>query len=59
VTTAASGAIGSSGGPTYDLLFTTILPNGVTGPDAPMGATCAFPPKINFAGSIDRCIIAP
>lgn len=60
VTTGAAGVLGSSGGPTYDLAFQTILPNTYTGPEPLTGATCANPPVINFEGDgeADRCISA-
>ena len=58
VSTAATGTIGSLGIPLYDLAFSTFLPNTFTGPEAPMGATCANPPLIDFTGEVDRCISA-
>jgi hypothetical protein len=60
VTTAASGVLGSSGGPTYDLSFTTLLPNTYNPPEPLTNATCANPPAINFEGDgvADRCIVA-
>jgi len=56
VTTAASGTIGSNGGPLYDLTFTTRLPNAVEGPEPRLNATCEDPPEINFTGTTMRCI---
>jgi len=56
VTTAASGPIGSSGGPAFDLTYTTRLPNTFSGPNPPMGSTCTSPPALNFGGSVSRCI---
>ncbi|MGH7789389.1 MAG: hypothetical protein ACRERC_21135, partial [Candidatus Binatia bacterium] len=56
ITTAASGTIGSAGAPTYDLTFSSVLTNSVTGPAAPLGAVCASPPIINFGGLATRCI---
>jgi hypothetical protein len=56
ITTAASGAVGSSGSPLFDLTFTTRLPNTITGPAAPLGATCASPPVIDFDDTATRCI---
>ena len=56
VTTAATGTIGSDGSPLFDLTFATLLPNAVTGPEAPLGATCTTPPVINFTGLATRCI---
>lgn len=59
VNIAASGTIFSSGGPTYDLLFTTIQNNTVSGPTPSGGATCASPPVINFDGMATRCLTGP
>ena len=56
VTTAATGTIGSAGSPLFDLTFATLLPNALSGPTAPMGATCTTPPTINFTGVATRCI---
>jgi len=56
VTTAAAGPIGSSGAPLFDILFRTTLPNMITGPDEPLGATCDPAPVIDFAGTATRCI---
>jgi hypothetical protein len=56
VTTVASGPVGSTGSPLYDLTFTTQLPNEVSAAGAPLGATCATPPVIDFAGPATRCI---
>jgi hypothetical protein len=56
VTTVASGTVGSSGSPLFDLTFLTQLPNEVTGPAALQGATCSSPPTIDFAGTAIRCI---
>jgi hypothetical protein len=56
VTTVASGPVGSSGSPTYDITFITFLPNTYEGPENVPSATCANPPTINFAGEADRCI---
>jgi hypothetical protein len=55
VTTVASGTVGSTGAPLYDLTFVTVLPNelSTTTGDA---ATCATPPIINFSGTATRCI---
>ncbi len=60
VTTVAAGVVGSSGGPTYDLAFSTILPNTFNDPEPLTGITCADPPAINFEGDgrADRCIMA-
>ena len=55
VKTGAAGTIGSSALP-YDITFSSVLPNAITGPAAPLGATCASPPIINFTGSATRCI---
>ena len=55
ITTAAAGTIGSPALP-FDISFDSVLPNSVTGPGAPLGATCATPPVINFGGSATRCI---
>jgi hypothetical protein len=59
VTTVAAGAIFSSGGPTYDLLFSAKIPNSLGAPAASGGATCGSPPQINFAGLQTRCLVAP
>jgi hypothetical protein len=59
VTVAGTGTIFSSAAPLHDLLFANILPSTITGPAAFGGATCGSPPAINFAGTADRCIIAP
>jgi hypothetical protein len=56
VTTVAAGAIGSSGSPLYDLTFVTTLPNQIAGPAAPLGATCASPPSVEYGGTVTRCI---
>ena len=55
-TTVASGTIGSSGAPLYDLTFLSVLPNEVTGPGAPLGATCGTPPIVTYGGTATRCI---
>jgi hypothetical protein len=55
VTTVAAGGFGSTGTPN-DGSFATRLANIVTGPAAPMHATCASPPAINFSGTATRCI---
>jgi hypothetical protein len=59
VNIAASGTVFSSGGPTYDLLFTTVQNNTMSGPSASGGATCGSPPVINLAGSATRCLVGP
>lgn len=56
VTTVAAGAVGSSGSPLYDLTFVTTLPNAITGPGAPLAATCATPPIVTYGGTATRCI---
>jgi hypothetical protein len=58
ISTAASGPIGSSGSPTFDLTYTTRLVNSFSGPEAPSGATCDNPPAINFNGLAHQCIVA-
>jgi hypothetical protein len=58
LTTVASGPIGSAGSPTFDLTYSTILPNQFTGPDPATGATCDSPPAINFTGLAHQCIVA-
>jgi hypothetical protein len=55
VTTVASGGFGSTGVPD-DGSFSTTLPNIVTGPEAPLDATCGSPPAINFGGKATRCL---
>jgi len=59
VSVAGGGTVFSSAAPLHDLLFTTVQPANITGPTAFGGATCASPPVINFAGTAQRCIIAP
>jgi hypothetical protein len=60
VTNVASGPVGSSGSPTFDLTFVTFLPNTYEGPDtAATPATCDTPPVINFTGVADRCLESP
>jgi hypothetical protein len=57
VGTVATGNIGSNGAPLFDLSFATSLPNTISGPAAPLGATCASPPAIAIAGgTVSRCI---
>lgn len=58
VSTAATGTIGSSGAPLYDITFLSTLPNTITGPEPSGGATCATPPVINFTGEATRCLAA-
>jgi hypothetical protein len=58
VTNVASGAVGSIGGPLFDLVFLTILPNAFTGPEAPSGATCNDPPVLEIGGTGTRCLTA-
>ena len=55
VITVATGEFGSTGG-TFDGSFSTNLPNTVSGPAAPLGATCATAPVINYSGMATRCI---
>jgi hypothetical protein len=59
VTVAGTGTVFSSAAPLHDLLFANLLPSTIahTGPN--LGATCGSPPPVNFAGTADRCIIAP
>jgi hypothetical protein len=59
VNIAASGTVFSSGGPTYDLLFTTVQNNSMSAPAPSGGATCGSPPLINFAGAATRCLVGP
>lgn len=58
VTTVASGPVGSTGSPLFDLTYLTFLPNQFSGPQAPLNATCDNPPAINFAGSASQCVDA-
>jgi hypothetical protein len=58
VTTVASGTIGSSGAPLYDLTFVTVLPNELSTAGGG-AATCATPPLIDHSGMVTRCIGAP
>jgi hypothetical protein len=59
VNIAASGTVFSSGGPTYDLLYTTVQNNTQSGPSPAGGATCPSPPVLNFNGTANRCLVAP
>jgi hypothetical protein len=45
-TAVAQGAIGSSGAPLFDLLFSTTLPNKIDGPEPRINATCNTNPPI-------------
>jgi len=56
-TTVAVGVLGSSGSP-FDIAFATTLPNKVDGPEPLLGAVCANPPAISFAGVAERCLKA-
>ncbi len=56
VTTIAQGQFGSTTAGVGDGSFATYLPNTITGPAAPLGATCASPPAINFSGKATRCL---
>jgi hypothetical protein len=58
ITTVASGPVGSTGSPLFDLTYLTFLPNQFSGPEAPLNATCDSPPAINFAGTASRCVNA-
>jgi len=58
VTVAAAGTIFSSGGPTYDLLFSTRQPATISGPTAG-SSSCGSPPLINFGGLASRCLVGP
>jgi hypothetical protein len=55
VTTVATGTFGATGG-LDDGSFTTKLPATLSGPAAPLGATCSPAPVINFTGMATRCI---
>jgi hypothetical protein len=55
VTTIATGTFGATGG-LFDGSFTTKLPATLSGPAAPLGATCSPAPVINFTGMATRCI---
>ena len=55
VSTVAAGGFGSTGLPN-DGSFSTTLPNTISGPDAPLNATCDSPPAINFTGTATRCL---
>jgi len=55
VTVVASGGFGATGG-LFDGSFTTKLPSKLSGPAAPLGATCSPAPVINFSGMATRCI---
>ena len=56
VTLAASGPVGAANPPLYDFTFTGTLPNSVSAPNPPLGATCASPPLIDFTGTVTRCL---
>jgi len=56
LSTVASGPIGSSGSPLFDLAYLTQLPNTFSGPEPLTGATCEDPPAINFDGEASQCI---
>ncbi len=56
---AGGGTVFSSAAPLHDLLFDVTLPNSMSAAGPPLGATCAAPAAINFAGTASRCIIAP
>jgi hypothetical protein len=55
VTPVAVGEFGATGG-LFDGTFATKLPSTFSGPGAPLGATCASPPVINYNGLATRCI---
>ena len=59
MTSAGGGTVFSSANPLHDLLFASIQPANITGPTAFVNSTCGSPPAINFAGSAQRCIVAP
>jgi hypothetical protein len=56
VALAASGVVSSAGVPLYDVSFTARFPYSVGDVEAPLGATCAAPPLIDFGGTAIRCI---
>jgi hypothetical protein len=56
VTLAASGTVGSQNTPLFDFTFTSTLPNSVSAPNPPLGATCDSPPAIDFTGTVTRCL---
>ncbi len=43
----------------HDVLLDLTLPASMSAAVPPLGATCAAPPVIDFAGTANRCIIAP
>jgi len=56
VTTVAQGQFGATGG-LHDGSFTNTLPSMISGPAAPLGATCGTSaPVIDFSGTATRCI---
>ena len=59
VTTVATGPVGSSGSPTFDITFATFLPATFERTGASQSAACADPPTINLDGEADRCIQGP
>jgi hypothetical protein len=59
VTTVATGPVGSSGSPTYDISFATFLPATFERVGNSLSAACANPPTINLDGETDRCISGP
>jgi len=54
-TIVATGEFASTGG-TFDGSFSTTLPNTISAPAAPIGATCTTAPMINYSGTATRCI---
>jgi hypothetical protein len=55
ITLAASGPVGSSGPPLYDIAFTIQLPNVFSGPAPSSGAACENPPPLATGGTVSRC----
>jgi hypothetical protein len=59
MTSAGGGTVFSSAPPLDDLLFTSVQPANISGPTAFVASSCGSPPPINFAGTVQRCIVAP
>ena len=59
LTTADAEPVGSTAAPLFDGTYPARAPTTISGPDAPLGATCALPPDINFHGTATRCIAGP
>jgi cysteine-rich repeat protein len=56
VTTVAAGPVGSGMAPLQDITAILTMPHTLSGPEAPLGATCAAAPAIDFRGLATRCL---